>query len=190
MPTAEELNRVYFRRAYRTGEHGWAAEEPSPYALRFLDQVKKAMPDARLLDLGCGEGRHAIAASEMGFRRPNRESLDSGRGRGPQSRSTGGGQPRRRAARRRSVPVAQWTEHRTSNPAVEGSSPPGHAIIAPVAVPSVHPRLSLKKTAPARRELRLAKRPQVPGAISSLAPLRGGCTLRPIDCFSSTTEAS
>ncbi|MDD5627612.1 MAG: methyltransferase domain-containing protein [Elusimicrobia bacterium] len=59
---AATANRSYFKEAYRTGVHGWAAE-PSPYVLRFLNRLKKG----RLLDLGCGEGRHAIAAARLGF---------------------------------------------------------------------------------------------------------------------------
>lgn len=68
MLPAEEANRRYFRRAYRTGRHGWAVEEPSPHAVRRLRRLRGRVPGGRLLDLGCGEGRHAIAAARMGFR--------------------------------------------------------------------------------------------------------------------------
>jgi SAM-dependent methyltransferase len=43
-------------------------EDPSPYAVKFLARLKGIIPNGRLLDLGCGEGRHAIAASRLGFR--------------------------------------------------------------------------------------------------------------------------
>lgn len=66
-PTAAEANRRYFREAYRTGEHGWSVHHPSAYALDLLRQVKAQAGPGRLLDLGCGEGRHAIAAAGMGF---------------------------------------------------------------------------------------------------------------------------
>ena len=67
MISAEKANRNYFREAYRSGLHGWETE-PSPYALRFLDRLRKKLPGAALLDLGCGEGRHAIAATRLNFR--------------------------------------------------------------------------------------------------------------------------
>ena len=66
--SAHEANRRYFRSAYRTGEHGWAVGEPSPYAVRFLRRLSKQVPGGTLLDVGCGEGRHAIAAERLGFR--------------------------------------------------------------------------------------------------------------------------
>ena len=61
--SAEEANRRYFQEAYRTGEHGWAANEPSPYAVRFLKKLRRRVTGGTLLDVGCGEGRHAIAAA-------------------------------------------------------------------------------------------------------------------------------
>jgi ubiquinone/menaquinone biosynthesis C-methylase UbiE len=66
--SAEKANQCYFREAYRTGKHGWAVEDPSPYAVKFLNQLKHVVPGSRLLDVGCGEGRHAIVASRMGFK--------------------------------------------------------------------------------------------------------------------------
>jgi len=81
MLTAEEANRRYFEAAYRTGQHGWEVETPSPYAMRFLKRLVRLVPGGvrqahpalslskggKLLDIGCGEGRHAIAAAQMGF---------------------------------------------------------------------------------------------------------------------------
>ena len=62
-----EVNKRYFREAYRSGKHGWEAK-PSPYVLRFLYRLRGELPGAALLDVGCGEGRHAIAAARRGFR--------------------------------------------------------------------------------------------------------------------------
>jgi 2-polyprenyl-3-methyl-5-hydroxy-6-metoxy-1,4-benzoquinol methylase len=68
MLSAAKANREYFRNAYHTGEHGWAVEGPSPYAVKFLNRLKRIIPDGRLLDIGCGEGRHAILAARLGFK--------------------------------------------------------------------------------------------------------------------------
>jgi SAM-dependent methyltransferase len=65
--TQAEANRQYFREAYRTGEHGWEQSEASPHVLRLLRRVHEAVPGERLLDLGCGEGRHCLIAARLGF---------------------------------------------------------------------------------------------------------------------------
>jgi SAM-dependent methyltransferase len=58
----------HFNRAYRTGEHGWPVKEPSPFVIENLKRLRRLVPGGRLLDIGCGEGRHSIAARRMGFR--------------------------------------------------------------------------------------------------------------------------
>jgi SAM-dependent methyltransferase len=68
MKTALQANRTYFRQAYRSGQHGWETSAPSPHAVSFLKRLKRLLPGGRLLDLGCGEGRHAIAAARLGFK--------------------------------------------------------------------------------------------------------------------------
>lgn len=68
MLSADEANRRYFHEAYRTGEHGWSVEEPSPYAVDFLKRLRRKAPGGRLLDIGCGEGRHSFAAAALGFK--------------------------------------------------------------------------------------------------------------------------
>ena len=67
MGTAAEANRRYFREAYRSGQHGWAVEGPSPFVARYLDRLRRRVPGGSLLDIGCGEGRHTIAAAQRGF---------------------------------------------------------------------------------------------------------------------------
>lgn len=66
-PTAHQANRRYFREAYRTGQHGWDTEEPSPFALTCLHRLARLVPGGKCLDLGCGEGRHSITAATLGF---------------------------------------------------------------------------------------------------------------------------
>lgn len=68
MPTASQANRRYFREAYRTGQHGWGEEEPNPCVVDLLKRVRRQAPGGRMLDIGCGEGRHSIAAARLGFR--------------------------------------------------------------------------------------------------------------------------
>jgi len=67
MRNAYDENRRYFRRAYETGCHGWQADEPSPYVAKNLATVAGTTAGRRLLDLGCGEGRHCLLAARMGF---------------------------------------------------------------------------------------------------------------------------
>ena len=67
MRSASEENRRYFRRAYETGRHGWQSVEPSPYVVRNLARVAESTTGRRLLDLGCGEGRHCLLAARTGF---------------------------------------------------------------------------------------------------------------------------
>jgi len=67
MLSARRANRRYFRQAYQTGRHGWAVEEPSSRVVRALERLSRLAPGGRLLDIGCGEGRHAIAAAKLGF---------------------------------------------------------------------------------------------------------------------------
>ena len=68
MRSAEAENRAYFREAYLNGEHGWGVTEPDPFVVKYLARLRELAPGGRLLDLGCGEGRHAIAGAGLGFR--------------------------------------------------------------------------------------------------------------------------
>ena len=68
MRTADEENRRYFRRAYETGCHGWQGEAPSAHVVKNLTALAQEALGRRLLDLGCGEGRHCLLAARMGFR--------------------------------------------------------------------------------------------------------------------------
>ena len=68
MLRANEASRRYFREAYRTGVHGWHAQEPDPHTVALLKRVRGQVRRGRLLDVGCGEGRHCLAARRLGFR--------------------------------------------------------------------------------------------------------------------------
>lgn len=70
MRSLETRQRDYFRKAYESGQHGWPVEKPTPFvarAIRKMLQRKVLASGSRVLDLGCGEGRHAIFAAEMGL---------------------------------------------------------------------------------------------------------------------------
>ena len=66
-PNKGKTDRAYFREAYQTGVHGWPTVEPSPYVVRFLRRVYGSDATGYALDLGCGEGRHARFAADLGF---------------------------------------------------------------------------------------------------------------------------
>ena len=59
--------RGYFRQAYLEGEHGWPVEGPSEPVVRFVGRFKKEHPTGRVLDIGCGEGRHTFLFAENGY---------------------------------------------------------------------------------------------------------------------------
>lgn len=56
----------FFARAYETGEHGWPVKGPTREVAALLRRV--ARRGDRALDLGCGEGRHAIFLAKLGCR--------------------------------------------------------------------------------------------------------------------------
>ncbi len=57
----------YFEEAYRIGEHGWPVSGTSPPVARFLDRYKTEKPSGRVLDIGCGEGRHTDFFAAAGY---------------------------------------------------------------------------------------------------------------------------
>ncbi len=60
--------RRYFEQAYATGEHGWPVTGPSRAVVEFARRFSRERPAARVLDLGCGEGRHTFFLASRGFR--------------------------------------------------------------------------------------------------------------------------
>ncbi|HXC61609.1 MAG TPA: class I SAM-dependent methyltransferase [Nitrospiria bacterium] len=59
--------RRYFAGAYETGEHGWPTTEPSDFVVKVFKKIKPRLSRTRLLDIGCGEGRHTLLAARYGF---------------------------------------------------------------------------------------------------------------------------
>ncbi|MBI3611148.1 MAG: methyltransferase domain-containing protein [Nitrospirae bacterium] len=64
-----QKQKKYFEKAYETGVHGWPTVGPTPFVLRALTRIKTAAASGRgrILDLGCGEGRHTLASAREGF---------------------------------------------------------------------------------------------------------------------------
>ena len=67
MRNADEQNRRYFAEAYETGRHGWQVTGASPQVAAHLARLAREQPGARVLDLGCGEGRHCLLAAQLGL---------------------------------------------------------------------------------------------------------------------------
>ena len=62
--------REYLEKAYESGEHGWPTLEPTPFVVDSIKELikgKKLEGVSRVLDLGCGEGRHTFASAELGL---------------------------------------------------------------------------------------------------------------------------
>ncbi len=68
--------RDFFRQAYASGEHPWPTTEPSRFVRAFLRREGRrdwsrgagGRQPGRVLDIGCGEGRHAYLFARAGFR--------------------------------------------------------------------------------------------------------------------------
>ena len=56
-----------FEERYQNEETPWTQHPPEPMVDRFLDMLSEEMPDARILDIGCGDGWLSLKAAERGF---------------------------------------------------------------------------------------------------------------------------
>lgn len=62
-----QRQKKYFENAYKSGQHGWPTVGPTPFVLRALRMIRREAARGRVLDLGCGEGRHTLACARVGF---------------------------------------------------------------------------------------------------------------------------
>ena len=58
----------FFHRSYETGQYGWPKVEPTTQVVAFFERARARHPWGAVLDIGCGEGRHALAFAEAGCR--------------------------------------------------------------------------------------------------------------------------
>jgi SAM-dependent methyltransferase len=60
--------RGYFRQVYETGKPTpWPSTEPTPHVVRVARRLQRRVGGGRVLDLGCGEGRHTLLFAGRGF---------------------------------------------------------------------------------------------------------------------------
>ena len=61
-----EQQKVFFRQAYEAGETPWPRFKPTPAVVRLAKRLRRERGRARVLDVGCGEGRHMICFGKEG----------------------------------------------------------------------------------------------------------------------------
>ena len=67
-PDLYQRQRSFFARLYESGSPTpWPSTEPTPAVGRLAHLLKRRKGDGRILDLGCGEGRHTLLFAGAGF---------------------------------------------------------------------------------------------------------------------------
>jgi|SRR3989344_378477 len=65
--TGQNRIKSHFENLYRTGITPWKDHPPSPVLTYFLKYLKEKKPNAKLLDIGCGDGWISIIAAQASF---------------------------------------------------------------------------------------------------------------------------
>ena len=60
--------RDFFKAAYTQENTPWPNSEPTPQVKGFLSVIKNTLSSGKMLDLGCGEGRHSFLFQSLGFK--------------------------------------------------------------------------------------------------------------------------
>ena len=68
IPDLYQRQRGFFARVYESGSPTpWPSTEPTPAVGRLTHLLKRGKGSGRVLDLGCGEGRHTLLFARAGF---------------------------------------------------------------------------------------------------------------------------
>ncbi|MBI1820516.1 MAG: class I SAM-dependent methyltransferase [Nitrospirae bacterium] len=62
-----QSQKAYFKTAYEKEKTPWPNSNPTPQVNEFLSIIKRNLPSGKMLDMGCGEGRHSALFQENGF---------------------------------------------------------------------------------------------------------------------------
>lgn len=67
MMVTDQQMRRYFEKVYRSVRTPWPSTEPTASVVKLADQLQQMGRKGRVLDLGCGEGRHTFLFAKANF---------------------------------------------------------------------------------------------------------------------------